>query len=995
MWHAQRSSAAAEASTSDCCTSSSNSNPAPRASPTRPSATGSTRGSPPSHSPRTSHAPSAPSTWSQASPAQHPASPRPAWPPIPSSPPPTTPASFAYRPGHSALGLALVARAAAYTALSTHGTCTICDWDESDAYLRVLRQDNSRLCSRLRATWDFGPWADGFYSRLVIRVATREGFAHPFSTEEGGNQGDGFAQLHYQAPSLVITRAMRPNTSIPLPLTVPGHSASLPATHLSYSDDPRFITPSLTDVAAMATDCRECSRRAGRIIRPDKQEFSLIDSRPGRPTLVTADVPQHTGTTTTAPPEVVGIPILPELPLLRVINKSRASLDRARKASRNREVCPILQLRSLHAFGVSPLDYVTSGVLIPPPSLRPLQVAINNAYRHAFRLPPWAHSAFLHLPLQQGGPNTPLLAYRARPNLLRTYLRASWGPNTFAVAATASPVSPRRPTPWLTERPALAQALAPLDITVHLPPSPHVCPAPQHHTDSLAPLRSLPYVVVACDGSQEGTRLGAGFLLCHPRHGTLYRGWLGLHALAGHSTNAEWIAKIAAMFALRGWSGAALFASDSTASQLCDLTRAPPPSSALCIPYQAALLSASFRMHQAWLPAQHDSGSASHLATLNAEADSLARRGLRAASLWTLPRSALFHGRIVALHQGAIFLNPTRAAEAVYAATTARTHALHLRPLPRGWSSHLLRLAYERAEIPALALHRIMHLRLLHSQDHPPGYGGVRCPFCHRPYPDSAAHLQHHCPPQYALQLLLAWHLFTHPPILAATAGHSPRLVTPLELRTATTAVYLSEHLPAAPQPGPPTQLGFSLLGMWHSSSPDGAPPLLDSTGREELLRELLSTLSTTHASLASLLCRAPSHVTAPPPPPPAARPHAAQHPASHTAPQHRPSLAPSPLRHLAPHSRTPSCDPAPPGAPPGAAPGPRRVHPHVAGRGHPLAPRCHPPQASHTACANPSVLSEVLIGHTDALHVRPLLPDLHAAYAPSTPVDPSVWDSQ
>ena len=62
-----------------------------------------------------------------------------------------TPASFAYRPGHSALGLALVARDATYTALSTHDTCAICDWDESDAYLRVMRRDNSRLCSHLRA----------------------------------------------------------------------------------------------------------------------------------------------------------------------------------------------------------------------------------------------------------------------------------------------------------------------------------------------------------------------------------------------------------------------------------------------------------------------------------------------------------------------------------------------------------------------------------------------------------------------------------------------------------------------------------------------------------------------------------------------------------------------------------------------------------------------------------------------------------------------------
>ena len=125
-------------------------------------------------------------------------------------------------------------------------------------------------------------------------------------------------------------------------------------------------------------------------------------------------------------------------------------------------------------------------------------------------------------------------------------------------------------------------------------------------------------------------------------------------------------------------------------------------------------------MHEAWLPAQHETGSASHLATLNAEADSLARRGLRAATPWTLPWSALFHGRIVALHEGAIFLNPTRAAKAAYAATTAHTHALHLRPLPPGWSSHLLRLAYERAEIPALALHRIMHLGYCTPRTTPP-----------------------------------------------------------------------------------------------------------------------------------------------------------------------------------------------------------------------------------------------------------------------------------
>ena len=67
-------------------------------------------------------------------------------------------------------------------------------------------------------------------------------------------------------------------------------------------------------------------------------------------------------------------------------------------------------------------------------------------------------------------------------------------------------------------------------------------------------------------------------------------------------------------------------------------------------------LQCSPRMHEAWLPAQHDSGSSSHLATLNAEADNLARRGLHTASPGTLPWAALYHGRIVALRDGAPFL---------------------------------------------------------------------------------------------------------------------------------------------------------------------------------------------------------------------------------------------------------------------------------------------------------------------------------------------------
>ena len=109
-----------------------------------------------------------------------------------------------------------------------------------------------------------------------------------------------------------------------------------------YSDDRPLISPSLAEVATMATDCRECSRRTSRIIRADKQECSLINTSLGCPILVATAVQQHTGTTSAAPREVDGILILPELPLLSVINKCCTALDRAHKASRNREACPIL-----------------------------------------------------------------------------------------------------------------------------------------------------------------------------------------------------------------------------------------------------------------------------------------------------------------------------------------------------------------------------------------------------------------------------------------------------------------------------------------------------------------------------------------------------------------------------------------------------------------------------------------------------------------------------
>ena len=75
------------------------------------------------------------------------------------------------------------------------------------------------------------------------------------------------------------------------------------------------------------------------------------------------------------------------------------------------------------------------------------------------------------------------------------------------------------------------------------------------------------------------------------------------------------------------------------------------------------------------------------------------------------------------------------------------------------------------------------------------------------------------------------------------------------------------DHLPVVPLPGPVTQPGFSMLGMWHTASPRGTHPLLPCADTSAFLAELLTFHSTTHSSLESVLRSALCHVFAPPPP--------------------------------------------------------------------------------------------------------------------------------
>ena len=121
---------------------------------------------------------------------------------------------------------------------------------------------------------------------------------------------------------------------------------------------------------------------------------------------------------------------------------------------------------------------------------------------------------------------------------------------------------------------------------------------------------------------------------------------------------------------------------------------------------------------------------------------------------------------------------------------------------------------------------------------------------CHRLYSNSPAHLPSHSTPDLSLLLRYSLTSFTHCPVLAAMAGHSPRLYGALTLQTPSAIVFVNGISP----PCSPSQLsnpmGFSMLAVWHSFSTEGLPPLLPSSAHASLLAKLLCFMDNAHMSL-------------------------------------------------------------------------------------------------------------------------------------------------
>ena len=401
------------------------------------------------------------------------------------------------------------------------------------------------------------------------------------------------------------------------------------------------------------------------MVNSQKVLFVLIAVIGSALVLVDAEVPTFEQRTSPDPPLLVGVPILHSLPTASAVAPRVAKLLRVYHRTRDPDIAPALQLRAFSAYALGSLDYLMQGVLLQIQDLKAAQVIVNKAHRAALGAPKWTHLALLQLPLAQGGAGAADLGSRAALLLAVSYMTVSLGRNVLGRAAVLSLVRGGHP---YCEFLALSARLAPFSL--HLLPvcsSLEIREAPVVLAGSPAVLQTLDWCLAATDGSVTGLRVGAAFALWHPAHGVFYSASVGCWAVAAHSTDAEWLARILLASQLKRWKGTLLVASDSTGASPHGLTRAPRSGTVLEALFRTVCKSPAFiSATDIWLPAQHDSGARGVLADLNAEADRLASEAAQRSRPFELPLKPFLLGRVVGVAGGAFCLSPSKACARLY-----------------------------------------------------------------------------------------------------------------------------------------------------------------------------------------------------------------------------------------------------------------------------------------------------------------------------------------
>ena len=230
------------------------------------------------------------------------------------------------------------------------------------------------------------------------------------------------------APGHVLTLALGVNWSTAVPLQLPGRRHTYPPPSWCTTTTAGTYTPPYK--ASRHNRTHAATRRDGRDASCTRKSWSsstcasyATASRktgPRSPILRTSRPP--------TPPELVGVPLLPELALHKATNKALRALRSVHKGIARGPASPILCLGTVYSFGLSAFNYLSGGVLVGATDLRTHERITDTVHLTAYYLPPWTHRSLLRLDLAPGGfgspdlsdpcysPSSPTSAPRGEPN---------------------------------------------------------------------------------------------------------------------------------------------------------------------------------------------------------------------------------------------------------------------------------------------------------------------------------------------------------------------------------------------------------------------------------------------------------------------------------------------------------------------------------------------------------------------------------------------------
>ena len=413
-----------------------------------------------------------------------------------------------------------------------------------------------------------------YYGRLCIHPLTADGFAPPYVTEEGWNQGDNPSGETYQVSELVVSGSLPHPDDVRVPATPSG----VPVSNLSYSDDRRLVRRTLSSLIDPTRLCTRATVAKGGLVHMDKLRFFALDLDGSVLRLQQTQVPHYLRSTSTDCPQVVGIPLSHALRPPGVYTDLAKQKARMRRRLDTNPASTILALRSLWAFILSQLGYVASGVAVPPEHVAGAVVQAGASvqaralYRQVLGLPCWTSRALMSLAPRYGGPGCPHLSLCSACRLLLTYTQASCSRNLLAqrsaqyLSQAAVPGSVSQP---------LREAALQLSVQIALLPDATTTAMPVLNDSNPAVLQRYHHLVLSTDAALRQCDGGGGIVFYAPGVGVVLRAWYGIRLWAS-PTGAKWLVRLVALHLLQGWHGCLVSSADCSSALVRGYTRFPP-----------------------------------------------------------------------------------------------------------------------------------------------------------------------------------------------------------------------------------------------------------------------------------------------------------------------------------------------------------------------------------------------------------------------------------